>query len=635
MSSVSVLVAHRGRITVRVQPNTSLQQVLDEVCSKAGVDPNKHMLMHGRKAVDLSAVFRFSGLQPNASLDLAERPAATTAATTTVVVQIGSARHKNVFDANTSLAAVLIPLTDALFAAKREAGIEEDDGSSPLDNVAIVYLTTEIPAGQLASTTLRSLGLTGGSVLLRVSFKSGRFVAPVSHSSPTAVPTPAPTIASTSLPAAAPSTASTASPSLAVAASVAPAPAPSAAAAPPALAPTQATHEPPFSSSMVQAQAALPSTAPTHAAPTFSLLSGATLGAALGVSLDAPQPAVVDWGWDTARQRPPPQLQPPQPEVLVPGLDLTPTPQAWQPARPFRFADYESAPTTAALADAAAASSRPRPIAALQQPAPFAAAAAAAATAQPRLAAALDTPAQFPRPAGAATLASDDTHKRKAIAAADGDALDAPCDRQQVLFRREETLGERSEFEMPDEFYNVTVEDLNMQLRDLKSKVERDDPLTTQALRDKRQQEREESYTHCLIRLHLPDGLVMQARFTAREPLQALFDHVRAQLQDPRMAFTLYTTPPKRVIDPTATFARAGLCPCSNVRIGFALDDAPPSLLPQVLDTVTSVTRAEGLVETVRPATAAAAPSSASAEGRRDVNNERLMRLLKLAKKPR
>jgi hypothetical protein len=69
MSSVSVVVAHRGRITVRVQPNTSLQQVssaiesfqrscfrsggggltrrqvLDEVCSKASLDANKHMLM--------------------------------------------------------------------------------------------------------------------------------------------------------------------------------------------------------------------------------------------------------------------------------------------------------------------------------------------------------------------------------------------------------------------------------------------------------------------------------------------------------------------------------------------------------------------------------------------------------------
>lgn len=307
--------------------------------------------------------------------------------------------------------------------------------------------------------------------------------------------------------------------------------------------------------------------------------------------------------------------------------------------RPFRFADYESTPTTAAVADAAAASSRPRPVATLQQPAPSAAAAAAAA--QPRLPAALDATAQLPRPAVAAAAAtaavspSDDSNKRKAVAAADGDALDAPCDRQQVLFRREETVGERSEFDLPDEFYNVTVEDLNMQLRDLKSKVEREDPLTTQALRDKRLQEREEAYTHCLIRLHLPDGLVMQARFTAREPLQALFDHVRAQLQDPRLAFTLYTTPPKRVLDPALPFARAGLCPCSNVRIGFALDEAPPSLLPQVLDTVTSVKRAEGLVDTVRPATAAAAPASAAGEGRRDVDNEKLMRLLKLAKKPR
>ena len=71
------------------------------------------------------------------------------------------------------------------------------------------------------------------------------------------------------------------------------------------------------------------------------------------------------------------------------------------------------------------------------------------------------------------------------------------------------------------------------------------------------------------MRVLLPQQLVLQARFGAREHLSAVYEQVRRHLTNPLLEFELYTTPPKRVLAPSATFIEARLCPASNVRFGM------------------------------------------------------------------
>jgi hypothetical protein len=72
------------------------------------------------------------------------------------------------------------------------------------------------------------------------------------------------------------------------------------------------------------------------------------------------------------------------------------------------------------------------------------------------------------------------------------------------------------------------------------------------------------------VRVHFPDATILQASFSARQPLQAVQQLVR-QVAVPRLApgLYLYTTPPKAVLkDASATLHKLKLVPAAHLYVG-------------------------------------------------------------------
>jgi tether containing UBX domain for GLUT4 len=72
------------------------------------------------------------------------------------------------------------------------------------------------------------------------------------------------------------------------------------------------------------------------------------------------------------------------------------------------------------------------------------------------------------------------------------------------------------------------------------------------------------------VRLHLPDATIIQASFTASQPLSAVQQLVtQIALESVAPALYVYTTPPKAVLkDMTATLYQLGLVPAAHLYVG-------------------------------------------------------------------
>ncbi|KAK6630932.1 hypothetical protein RUM44_003104 [Polyplax serrata] len=159
MYSVTVLTPRGRRQQVKVTPNTTLLQVLEEVCTKHGFNAMEYDLRHHNKVLDVSSMFRFTSLPNNAQLEMTEAVKQRQESEVTLGLQLESGeRLTGVFFPSDSIWHVVITLHP-----------EEEK----LTNLVVIYMRQEIYGKEnLCNTTLRSLGLTGGRAMLRLLHKS-------------------------------------------------------------------------------------------------------------------------------------------------------------------------------------------------------------------------------------------------------------------------------------------------------------------------------------------------------------------------------------------------------------------------------------------------------------------------------
>ncbi|NXI41658.1 ASPC1 protein, partial [Galbula dea] len=161
---VSVLAPSGRRVTVRVGPGTVLLQILEEVCRKQGGSPGEYGLKFQRSVLDLSLQWRFARLPNNAKLEMV--PVSNrvgTGNTVRIALQLDDGcRLQDTFLCQQTLWELLNH-----FGKIREF-MEQHGEFSPV----CIYMRDEI-AGKdaLEKTTLKSLGLTGGSAIIRVVMK--------------------------------------------------------------------------------------------------------------------------------------------------------------------------------------------------------------------------------------------------------------------------------------------------------------------------------------------------------------------------------------------------------------------------------------------------------------------------------
>uniref|UniRef100_A0A3B5M6N9 ASPSCR1 tether for SLC2A4, UBX domain containing n=1 Tax=Xiphophorus couchianus TaxID=32473 RepID=A0A3B5M6N9_9TELE len=159
-SAVTVLTPNGRRQTIKVAPNTPLLQVLEDVCKKHGFDPNDHGLKFQRTVLDLTLPWRFANLPNNAKLEMVTSTRKQSGADSQVRIALqmeDGSRLQGSFSSGQSLWEVI-----AHFPQIRESELTES-GATP----ACVYMRDEVSGEEaLKKTTLKSLGLTGGSAIV-------------------------------------------------------------------------------------------------------------------------------------------------------------------------------------------------------------------------------------------------------------------------------------------------------------------------------------------------------------------------------------------------------------------------------------------------------------------------------------
>ncbi|KAM8878493.1 tether containing UBX domain for GLUT4 isoform 2-T2 [Spinachia spinachia] len=123
----------------------------------------------------------------------------------------------------------------------------------------------------------------------------------------------------------------------------------------------------------------------------------------------------------------------------------------------------------------------------------------------------------------------------------------------------------------PDEFFEVTMDDVRKRFAQLKSerRLLEETPLMTKSLREAQIREKMERYPKVVLRVQFPDRHVLQGFFRPLETVGAVMHFVRSHLQDPRLSFYLFITPPKTILDdPSATLFQADLFPGALVYFG-------------------------------------------------------------------
>ncbi|NXE96770.1 ASPC1 protein, partial [Menura novaehollandiae] len=101
--------------------------------------------------------------------------------------------------------------------------------------------------------------------------------------------------------------------------------------------------------------------------------------------------------------------------------------------------------------------------------------------------------------------------------------------------------------DLPDEFFEVTVDDVRKRLAQLQSerqvscflKCLEEAPLMTKSLRESQLKEKLERYPKVVLRVHFPDRHVLQGFFHPSETVGILRDFVRSHLADAELPFYL------------------------------------------------------------------------------------------------
>ncbi|XP_051684387.2 tether containing UBX domain for GLUT4 isoform X2 [Oryctolagus cuniculus] len=153
-----------------------------------------------------------------------------------------------------------------------------------------------------------------------------------------------------------------------------------------------------------------------------------------------------------------------------------------------------------------------------------------------------------------------------------------PVDRDAVVCHPDlEDLLQAWPAELPDEFFEVTVDDVRRRLAQLKSERQRleEAPLVTKAFREARMKEKLERYPKVAVRVLFPDRYVLQGFFRPSETV---------------------ITPPKTVLDDhTLTLFQANLFPAALVHLG-AQEPAGLYLAPRLLEHTVPPSAADMLV---------------------------------------
>ena len=116
-------------------------------------------------------------------------------------------------------------------------------------------------------------------------------------------------------------------------------------------------------------------------------------------------------------------------------------------------------------------------------------------------------------------------------------------------------------------FYQATVGDILREKQRQKEMVEREEMLRTKAMRERDEKpETNVQYKYTVIRIRMPDGMILQVLFPSNDPVSFLFDYLRSNcLAHDWLLFSLVSIADRRAYESqeelTKTFNQCDLVP--------------------------------------------------------------------------
>lgn len=169
MSKVEVLCPNGRRVIVKVAPNTKLLKILEEACTKQGFLPTSdYELRRGRQSLDVSLSVQFAGLPNLAKLELVKSTKSRTESSVVIALQTADGqRFQAKFCPSDTLWHILEHFNNSL-----PSGQTLTSSQLPGEHPVCVFMKEEIVSEYaLTETTLRSLGLTSGTAVIRHMFR--------------------------------------------------------------------------------------------------------------------------------------------------------------------------------------------------------------------------------------------------------------------------------------------------------------------------------------------------------------------------------------------------------------------------------------------------------------------------------
>ncbi|XP_039595307.1 tether containing UBX domain for GLUT4 [Polypterus senegalus] len=170
--------------------------------------------------------------------------------------------------------------------------------------------------------------------------------------------------------------------------------------------------------------------------------------------------------------------------------------------------------------------------------------------------------------------------------------------------------------DLPDEFFEITVDDVRKRFAQLKSERQllEEAPLLTKATKESKMREKLIRYPKIIVRVQFPDRHVLQGFFRPLETVGALEEFIKEHLNNQGLSFYLFVAPPKLVLDdPTATLFKANLFPAALVYFGSS---AKPDyyLKKELLDSAVTPFEADDLIASCIPRSPTQSSSSLASE---------------------
>ncbi|GKT41872.1 tethering factor for nuclear proteasome STS1 [Colletotrichum spaethianum] len=189
MSHVVVIGTDLRRATVKVSPGTYLTDVLQEACKKLNLPSDKYLLKHKQKQVDLSVVWRVSGLTPGAKLELVQKsntPSVVSVALQLPALEANAAPNGRLIEklpSDFTIWKVLRQFESGVVSqgknlnltargvAQTTSGGASGSGQMYYETPVLNIMGRELATFDDFQKTLSQLGYNSGSVLIRLSFR--------------------------------------------------------------------------------------------------------------------------------------------------------------------------------------------------------------------------------------------------------------------------------------------------------------------------------------------------------------------------------------------------------------------------------------------------------------------------------